>query len=72
MLIKTIFVLFEYKVFIYEDTKMNEIYILDDNFRISEEIENLSEAELDRRIAILEQEAIDEGKNIPHPKLPAF
>ncbi len=49
---------------------MNDIvYVLDDHFEISEEVENMSEEELDRRIAILEKKAIEEAKNIPEPTL---
>lgn len=45
---------------------MNDIvYVLDDHFKISEEVENMSEEELDRRIAILEKKAIEGAKNIP-------
>ena len=45
------------------------VYVLDDTFEIPEEIRNLSKEELDRRIAILEKKAIEEGKNIPKPTL---
>ncbi len=49
---------------------MNDIvYVLDDHFEISEKVENMSEEELDRRIAILEQKAIEEAKNLPEPSL---
>lgn len=49
---------------------MNDIvYVLDDHFEISEKVENMSEEELDRRIAILEKKAIEEAKNIPKPDL---
>ncbi len=49
---------------------MNDIvYVLDDHFEISKEVENMSEEELDRRIAILEKKAIEEAKNIPEPTL---
>ena len=41
------------------------VYVLDDYFEISEEVENMSEEELDRRIAILEKKAIEGAKNIP-------
>ena len=52
---------------------MNDIvYVLDDHFDISEKVENMSEEELDRRIAILEKKAIDEAKNIPEPVLSAI
>jgi len=47
----------------------NIVYVLDDHFEIPEEIKNLSREELDRRIAILEKEAIEEAKNIPEPDL---
>lgn len=45
------------------------VYVLDDSFEISEEVKNMPEEELDCRIAILEQQAIEDGKNIPEPKL---
>ncbi len=45
------------------------VYVLDDHFEISKEVENMSEEELDRRIAILEQKAIEEAKNLPEPSL---
>lgn len=45
------------------------VYVLDDHFEISEKVENMSEEELDRRIAILEQKAIEEAKNLPEPSL---
>ena len=45
------------------------VYILDDHFEIPEDIKSLSREELDRRIAILEKKAIEEGKNIPEPVL---
>lgn len=48
---------------------MQKSYVIDDNFRISKEIENLSEEELDRRIAVLEKAAIEKGKDIPVPTL---
>ncbi|MFG6395340.1 MAG: hypothetical protein K1W24_14355 [Lachnospiraceae bacterium] len=49
---------------------MNDIvYVLDDHFEISKEVENMSEEELDRRIAILEKKAMEEAKNIPEPSL---
>ena len=35
-----------------------------DSFKISEEVKNMSEDELDKSIAILEAKAIEEGKNI--------
>ena len=35
---------------------MDKIYIIDDTFKISEEVQNMSEAEMDRQIAILEAE----------------
>lgn len=47
----------------------NIVYVLDDHFEISEEVENMSEEELDQRIAILEKKAIEEAKNIPEPTL---
>lgn len=31
-----------------------DTYVIDDTFKISEEVENMSEEEMDRRIAILE------------------
>lgn len=45
------------------------VYVLDDHFEISEEVENMSEEELDRKIAILKKKAIEETKNIPEPVL---
>ena len=49
---------------------MNDIvYVLDDHSEISEEFENMSEEELDRRIAILEKKAIEKAENIPEPAL---
>jgi len=35
---------------------MDKIYIIDDIFKISEEVQNMSEEETDRQIAILEAE----------------
>lgn len=46
-----------------------KILIIDDSFKISEEVKNMSEDELDKSIAILEAKAIEEGKNIPEPVL---
>ncbi len=49
---------------------MNDIvYVLDDHSEISEEFENMSEEELDRRIAILEKKTIEKAENIPEPAL---
>lgn len=45
------------------------VYVLKDHFEMSEEVKNMSEEELDRRIAILEEKAIEEGENIPRPTL---
>ena len=49
--------------------KRKVVYVVDDHFEISEEVKNMSEEELDYRIAILEAEAIDAGKDIPYPIL---
>lgn len=51
------------------DIMSDIVYVLDDHFEISEKVENMSEEELDRRIAILEQKAIEEAKNLPEPSL---
>ena len=45
------------------------VYDVDDHFEISEEIKNMTEEELEHRIAILEAEAIEAGKDIPYPIL---
>lgn len=49
--------------------KRKVVYVVDDVFKISEEVENMTEEELDHRIAILEAEAIEAGKDIPYPIL---
>lgn len=49
--------------------KRKVVYVIDDHFEISEEIQNMSEKELAREIAILEAEAIEAGKDIPDPIL---
>lgn len=43
------------------------VYTVDDSFKISEEVENMSEEEMDRRIKLLEAKGREEGKNIPAP-----
>ncbi|MCX4328686.1 MAG: hypothetical protein OSJ45_15615 [Lachnospiraceae bacterium] len=43
---------------------MDKIYIIDDTFKISEEVQNMSEAEMDRQIAILEAEGRREKEKI--------
>lgn len=48
---------------------MEKIYIIDDTLEIPEEIRNLSEEEMDRQIAILEEAGRREGKNLPDPIL---
>jgi len=49
--------------------KKGVVYVVDDAFKISEEIENMSEEELEHRIMILEAEALEAGKDIPEPEL---
>lgn len=49
--------------------KKGVIYVADDAFKISDEIENMSEEELDYRIMILEAEALETGRDIPEPEL---
>lgn len=46
---------------------MENLYAMEDNFIPPEEIKSLSAEELDRRTAVLEAKAIEEGKNIPEP-----
>ncbi len=48
---------------------MEKIYIIDDTLEIPEEIRNMSEEEMDRQIAILEEAGRREGENIPEPDL---
>lgn len=48
---------------------MEKIYIIDDTLEIPEEIRNLSEEEMDRQIAILEEAGRREGENLPDPVL---
>lgn len=48
------------------------VYTVDDSFKISEEVENMSEEEMDRRIKLLEAKGREEGKNIPEPMLKAI
>lgn len=48
--------------------KDGKIYIIDDTFEISEEIENMSEEEMNRRILLLEEQGREEGKDLPNPK----
>lgn len=48
--------------------KDGKIYIIDDTFEISEEIENMSEEERQRRILLLEEQGREEGKDLPDPK----
>ena len=43
---------------------MDKIYIIDDTFKISEEVQNMSEEEMDRQIAILEAEGRREKERI--------
>lgn len=43
---------------------MDKIYIIDDTFKISEEVQNMSEEEMDRQIAILEAEGRREKEKI--------
>ena len=43
---------------------MDKIYIIDDTFKISEEVQNMSEEEMDRQIAILEAEGRKEKERI--------
>ncbi len=43
---------------------MDKIYIIDDIFKISEEVQNMSEEETDRQIAILEAEGRKEKEKI--------
>lgn len=43
------------------------VYTVDDSFKISKEVENMSEEEMDRRIKLLEAKGREEGKNIPRP-----
>lgn len=45
-----------------------KLYIVYDKFEISEEVENMSEEERERRIKILEEQGREEGKNLPDPK----
>ena len=45
------------------------VYTVDDSFKIPEEIQNMSEEEMDRQIAILEAKGREEGKSIPRPIL---
>ena len=49
--------------------KRKVVYVVDDHFEISEEVKNMTEEDLDHRIAILEAEAIELGKDIPEPIL---
>lgn len=49
--------------------KKGVIYVADDAFKILDEIENMSEEELDYRIMILEAEALETGRDIPEPEL---
>lgn len=49
---------------------MKKQYMEDDRIiEISEEVRNMSEQEIDRRIAIFEAEARKEAENIPKPDL---
>lgn len=43
---------------------MDKIYIIDDTFKISEEVQNMSEEEMERQIAILEAEGRREKEKI--------
>ncbi len=43
---------------------MDKIYIIDDTFKISEEVQNMSEEEMERQIAILETEGRREKEKI--------
>lgn len=51
---------------------MGKIYIIDDTIEIPEEIKKMSEEEMDRQIAIMEEAGRREGKNLPDPVLSAI
>ncbi len=51
---------------------MGKIYIIDDTIEIPEEIRNMSEEEMDRQIAIMEEAGRKEGENLPDPVLSAI
>lgn len=55
----------KYAGLVEEDGKL---YIVYDKFEISEEVENMSEEERERRIKILEEQGREEVKNLPDPK----
>ena len=55
----------KYAGLVEEDGKL---YIVYDKFEISEEVENMSEEERERRIKVLEEQGREEGKNLPDPK----
>lgn len=45
------------------------VYTVDDTMKISEEVMNMSDEEMDRQIRILEEKGREEGRNIPVPTL---